>query len=410
MLRLVAAISISLLACTGDAPTLGSVEAEVMFVGSRGLGSQYPAERVAALGAQLSHSDAGLVCLTGVWGSDAREEIVRAAASALPYSLALPAGEPPPGSDMAACSDVDALDGVLACLRSCTENGDEASPLLADACLAAAPCANDVNALAEPGGDRCRQCVFAHARSGDGVADVRNACTSSDAPRVHQGAHGLLLLSRFPLSEPSLLELPGQTHRRAVIGARATTETEASVAVFCATLGQDGDARMPGEPLPGAPYAGPHGDAEQGWRAEHELQVDEILDHVRTASGPVMLLGNFGASRGFVENGETIVASAGEPILNRLATDFTLALPEAQKPFCTICPSQNPLAQRESLPDTQPTWQNRIYVRGMSAQQASRRHLGLIVDVVPADHLGLTPVSRLPLSAQYAYRVHLSVP
>ena len=226
---------------------------------------------------------------------------------------------------------------------------------------------------------------------------------------VHNGEHGLLLLSRLPLSAPSIFVLPSTGQRRAAIGARASTGDGADVQLFCTALGHGEGARLPGEPYPGDSYTGIYGTASLGWSDEQWLQAQQLATHIddRAEGHPVALLGNFGSSPELIEDGEVVLVEAGSAVFETLGAVLSPAQPDGL-PQCTVCPS-NTLATREHAVDAGPTWQNRVYTRGMTATHATRAYLGAVVDVKPIPYPSILPHARVPISAQYAYRVSVLV-
>ena len=221
---------------------------------------------------------------------------------------------------------------------------------------------------------------------------------------AHGGQHGMMLLSRLPVSAPALHVLPAEGVRRAVISATVTGD-HGPLDVYCATLGP-AELGLPGDIPTSEAYPGPYGDPQAGWRVEQELQIDKLLAHVRARSGarPAVVLGNFGTSEPVTTNGEVVIAGSAPTSLQRLLASYEEAVLAGSSPSCTLC------AHNRMLPsDTIPSLLNHIFLSGMPSaevRESSRVYLGNVVEVAP--RAWNPAVTRVPLSLQYGVRSTVS--
>ncbi|MCZ7584971.1 MAG: endonuclease/exonuclease/phosphatase family protein [Deltaproteobacteria bacterium] len=231
----------------------------------------YADERVSAVGQALAELDTHLACLQEVWEPEDIASILAETEANFPYVhrqdshadwLELP-DEPAP------CDD---LTDVLDCAEAnCSDvSGAEFTDCMLLGCIF------DLSQLEIP----CFNCLAANIdKSIDDIADV---CTNPGPPPLqYEGANGLLVLSKFPLSETSALELDYFLITRLVLHARVETDN-GPVHAYCTHLSTD---------ISGLPY---HGTFED-FAEENLAQAEAILEFIdETSNGePAVLLGDF---------------------------------------------------------------------------------------------------------------------
>jgi endonuclease/exonuclease/phosphatase family metal-dependent hydrolase len=388
---------------------------EILYAGADGTEALRGRERLEALPAQVAHAPADVLCLQGVAAPSDRANLKTALASTYSFSLDLPTddeskvddprdatGVVPPQHDKPPCKDLEpAMTRVLSCLAGCVKPPGFA--IFHESCLTNDPCAPDTLFTADPE-RRCRSCIFGHARTGSPLLETAKRCAEAVHPLSLRGQHGMMILSRFPLSRPSIRVLPSEGTRRAVIGATLTTPRHAEVDVFCATLGPTEESGLPTDPRVTEPYPGPYGAPRDGWLRENELQIDKLSSYVTAQRGAraAIVLGDFGVSAEISRNGSVSLPATGAIGAARLEHAFVDAVAPSYTPGCTVC-RQNPLA-----PEGAPTFRNRIYLAGLDAsavRASTRSYLGEVVSLGP----NLTP-ARVPLSMQYGFRSRIAVP
>jgi hypothetical protein len=417
-----------LAACGADDPVLqesprAELTFEVLHVGIEGPHT-YPSERLGELAGALDESPAHVICLQGIWRPEDRAALASALSPTFPYSLELATddstlvddptaadGTLPPLEMEPACNANDEVIAgkVLGCLLvDCVEGAGADAVVITPECLApGTTCGNvlDEAVSATDERQRCRACVLSHVYAGDSVEGTRDRCRDLPGnPLAHGGQHGMMLLSKLPISAPSLHVLPAEGVRRAVISATVTSD-HGALDVYCATLGP-AELGLPGDIPTSEAYPGPYGDPQAGWRVEQELQVDKLLTHVRARSGalPAVVLGNFGTSEAVTADGEVVIAGSAPTSLQRLLASYGEAGLAGSSASCTAC------ALNRMLPsDTFPSLLNHIFLSGMPSaevRESSRVYLGNVVEVAPRDWNPL--VTRVPLSLQYGLRSSVS--
>lgn len=215
-----------------------------------------------------------------------------------------------------------------------------------------------------------------------------------------------MLLSRLPLTRPSIAVLPAVSARRVVLGASVTTPHGRDLDVFCARLGPTVDTELPDDPLASEPYSGVYGGARDGWLRENELHVQRLIEHVTSVRGerPAVIMGNFGTSSEVRANG-VVLPPAGPIGARRLESTFTPAIAPDWQPSCTVCRESSFVSL-----DITETFANRIFLAGLDAatvRASTRTHLGNIIDL--AEPQPFAP-SRFPLSMQYGFRSRIAIP
>jgi hypothetical protein len=425
--------------CTADPLALDAEELtfEVLDLGRDAMPVYFNDERLAALPGQLQGSPVDLLCLQGVSDPAERRAIAEAVAPTFPFSLALPTSDdtpvddpadaqgavPPPESEPPCAAVAGDLDTLITCMGqpACAVRAGDDGQLINPECVGSEkPCSEGLWA-----GDprrRCLSCVAAHARTGAVFQEIRQRCLGLDDPLPLHGQHGMMILSKLPLTHPSIRVLPAVGLRRAVIGATAHTPRGSTIEVFCAGLGPTaalgvppgkapdgtpGDpppTTLPADPDPREPYPGRYGDADTGWLEENALQVEQLIAQVSAQRGPrpAVVLGNFGTSPAIERDGSVVLPAMGPSSSERLAQAFAPATAASFTPSCTICP-ENRLRR-----DVAPSWLDRIYLAGLptsAVRESARSYLG---NVVATPWMSATDA--VPLSMQYGFRARVALP
>lgn len=393
---------------------------ETLYVGSDGPISAHGDRRLAALPDALTASPVDVLCLQGVGAHADRAALRAALTGTYPWSLDLEtddsttpddprdaSGATPPADTKPPCASlVDVVAAPLRCLSGCL---DSTTRRLADPnCLLPV---EDPQGCLDPAflaGDperRCAGCVEAHLLSGAPVEEATKRCTSIAHPVVANGAHGMVLLSKLPLARPSLVVLPAEVARRAIVGATVTTPGGREVDVVCANLGPVGESGLPLDPRTADPYPGPYGGPTDGWARENELQVERLIAHVesRRQGRPAIVLGNFGASVAETRAGGVALPGVGANAAHRLDAAFASGVAADYVPSCTVC-LDNPLVPWDAMP----SFTNRVYLAGLpttAARASTRTYLGRFV--VGDEYRGVIRV--LPLAVQYGFRSTIQV-
>jgi len=419
--------------CTG--PT--AVRVETFNVALAGAFIPFEAERRDPLINAIPTTDADIICLQEVWEQADKDAIVAAAASEFPHSAvfahdldtpvddptdqngqipAMPSGVPCPDANVGdfGANLADQLDQTAQCLADfCSTTGDETGR------TTSADCAADACTLSVAGllfgnelQQRCYACAVTQLPT-EIIATLADRCkTIENQDLAFRGQNGVMILSRFPLSNEETFVVPGTWNRRVVVNATATLPTGAELDVYCNHL-------TPIFNVTGIntfPYTGQYGggattEPEQ-WEAEQRLQAEKLITYVQQTSGtrPAVVLGDINAGREVTDAGGQIVLYAeGEPTLDVLESVLTLGAVANYEPLCTFCDT-NPL---NGVEDTLPVWIDHIHLYGLDAStvvSTERNFDEFVVPVQIDDGMGGTTGALVPLSDHYGMRSVIVVP
>jgi hypothetical protein len=415
---------VGLLGCGDDPKETSSPEEtltfEVLHVGVDSVKTLRGRERLDALPGELARTPVDVLCLQGIGARSDRSRILHALAKVFPVSLDLATDDqtkvedragidgvvPPPKAKPPCKGFENALDSSLICMSGsfCL---DEPGGSVVDArCIDRDfGCLGDSAYAADPE-RRCLSCIVGHANTGARVSEIRVRCTERDDPLVLGGDHGMVIVSKHPLSRPTLHLLPAEGTRRAIVGATVTTPAGREVDVVCASLGPTLLSGLPSDPDVSQPYAGPYGAPTDGWARENELQIEKLITHVDARRGgrPAVVLGNFGGSEQLTRPGGVTLPAAGTVGARRLEEAFVFAAPSGFAPSCTICPD-NPLVAMNAAP----SFFNRIYLAGMprtAVRASARSYLGAVVSSDPERDFA---APRVPISVQFGFRSTIAI-
>jgi len=407
--------------CAADPPPRAAeseaITFEVLYVGADATLDLAGRERLDALPVPLAQAPVDVLCLQGIATPEDRANLKTTLAKVFPFSLDLPTdddtlvddprdatGVTPPAETTPPCSGGVAVfqntfQSCLARLGCIRPDGSIAYV----SCLQNERCLSDSQFAADPE-RRCRSCIVGHARTGATPAEVAPRCREKVHPLNLGGQHGMMILSKLPLSRPSLDVLPSEVTRRAIVGATVTTPRGTELDVFCASLGPTHASALPSDPRVSEPYPGPYGAPRDGWIGENALHIERLGAHVTATRGdrPAVVLGNFGVSAEVAHEGTVILPALGALGAARLEQLFVPGVAADYVPGCTVC-TENPLVH-----DAPPSFDNRIYLAGLSrsmVRSSVRTYLGAVLGMDPMGARG-----RAPISMQYGFRSELAVP
>lgn len=397
----------------------------------------FEAERRAPLVNAIPTTDADIICLQEVWEQADKDAIVAAAASEFPHSVlfahdldtavddptdenglipGMPSGVPCPDENVggAGANLAAQVDQTAQCLAdNCSTTGDEtgrttSSSCAADACISTVFPLLTGNELQK----RCYACAITQLPT-EVIATLADRCkTIENQDLAFRGQNGVMILSRYPLSNEETFVVPGTWNRRVVVNATATLPNGAELDVYCNHL-------TPIFNVTGVntfPYTGQYGggattDPEQ-WAAEQRLQAEKLINYVQATSGtrPAVVLGDINAGREVRDaNGEIVLYAEGEPTLDVLESVLTLGAAADYEPLCTFCDT-NPL---NGVEDTLPVWIDHIYLHELDANavvSTERTFDEFVVPVQIDDGMGGTTDALVPLSDHYGLKSVLRIP
>jgi endonuclease/exonuclease/phosphatase family metal-dependent hydrolase len=250
---------------------------------------------------------------------------------------------------------------------------------------------------------RCYACLATQLPT-DTFGTIRQRCpTVINQELAFQGQNGVMILSRYPLTNTVNWVIPGTWNRRAILSATAELPNGTDLDVFCNHLTPIfSDVTFP--------YTGQYGDGmvgSDGWEAEQFLQAEKLITHVENVSGnnPAVILGDLNAGRGYFDDPNNLIFPEGEATLDLLEGTFTPAYTPNYTPACTFC-QENPVAGVER---TETVWIDHIHMYNLPASvvTATERTFDQNVLTVP-DGTGGT--MDIPLSDHYGMRSVIAVP
>jgi endonuclease/exonuclease/phosphatase family metal-dependent hydrolase len=404
------------MACSDDGPTppvANTFTIDSFNVGLAGAFIPFEAERRAAMGPALANNPADVICLQEVWREEDKDAIATAVRARFPHVARVahdlstpitaeidPMCPVPPTPTTPPCGTPAlrmALDEGLRCLSSncSTRPNDEQGQTTSTAC-AQQRCIGQVTALVtstESDALRCYGCL-ASALPTESFASIRTLCSSNpNAGLAFNGRNGLMILSRYPLSEVETLVIPGTWNRRTITRATATLPGNRRVKVYCNHLTAVFDDIA-------FPYTGRHGCGEvgrAGWATEQRAQGQRLVRWVNETAGttPTVILGDF--NTGPASPG---VSAEVEEHFDYLRMQFVLAVPPGYRPACTFCPDNTLNGMR-----TEPVWIDHIFVKNIPASAVrsfERTYTEASVQVPSAP-------GRVHLSDHYGVRAVLSL-
>jgi endonuclease/exonuclease/phosphatase family metal-dependent hydrolase len=419
--------------CIGPA----AVRIETYNLALAGAFIPYEQERRQVLPQAVAAAESDILCLQEVWDETDKDAIRAAAMANFPYiiwfldDLDTPLddatdqnGQVPPAPTTVPCPDdvefepgisiADQMNTAIDCVRDgsdlqgnpcSTIPGSDEGRTTSTECAAEA-CLFEVAGLiaGTEQEQRCYACLATQLPT-DTFGTIRGRCpTVINQELAFQGQNGVMILSRYPLSNAVNWVIPGTWNRRVILSATAELPNGTDLDVFCNHL----------TPIFSGitfPYTGQYGDgnlvAADAWEAEQFLQAEKLIAHVQNVSGsrPAVILGDLNAGRGYFDDPNNFIFPEGEPTLNLLEATFTPAYATDYVPACTFC-QENPVAgvEREET-----VWIDHIHMYNVpaTAVTATERTFDQNVLTVP-DGAGGT--MDIPLSDHYGMRSVIVVP
>jgi endonuclease/exonuclease/phosphatase family metal-dependent hydrolase len=218
----------------------------------------YAAQRRPVLIELVSGFDADVVCLQEVWTQDDVTAVIDGTKGAFPYSHHVFLKDTTPGPP--ACTDAES-DPLAECIAEKCPN----TPASEIAGCALEFCNPEFGGLSPD----CVDCVVANI--GKEVEEILSICKTSSTRFAYEGANGLILLSRLPLTQTAHETLTSTNVQRSVLGARVNLPGLGDTAIVCTHLSSD----LTGA---GVNYNGPHG----SWAGENGIQAEAAVDFTAT--------------------------------------------------------------------------------------------------------------------------------
>lgn len=427
----VSCVFVFLVSCSSDdgAPARDpeQVTVDAFNVALAGAFIPYEAERRQPIADAIATHDADILCLQEVWTQADKELIRDTAATTYPNTAFFEddldtevddptdqLGQIPPAPTVVPCPDAEGSDGMnilsqmneaIDCVRdNCSTIPDSDEGRTTSAECAAADCSIAVAGLlfGDAQQQRCYACVVTQLPTST-FGDMRESCaTVVNQDLAFGGQNGVMILSRYPLSNVDEWVIPGTWNRRTILTATTALPNGAELDVHCNHLTPI--FTVAPASINTFPYTGQYGDGmtgPEGWQAEQELQAEKLIAYVSQTSGdrPAVILGDFNAGVAFPD--EDIVGE-GEPTYNALAGAYTPAYTPTYTPLCTFC-TTNPVTDTVAS-----VWIDHIFLQNLPADAIMATERIFDEDVVPVQ--GEDGPMMVPLSDHFGMRSVVLVP
>ncbi|MEY4722729.1 MAG: hypothetical protein RLZZ324_242 [Candidatus Parcubacteria bacterium] len=278
-------------------------------------GQKYVAERTPFVANALARVDADVMCVQELWTDESRDAVI--AASGLPYDqvfFADTVGKGPRTSEPVCTASM--LSGLRRCADShCTGKGLDTGKCVTSSCE------GDLISL-YLFHRKCLHALVVNAPGKTAVADMANASMRKNAlVRAFDGRNGVLLLSKYPITDRQVIMLPSTgANRVALVGRVQVPGMSAPVEVACTHLSSPLSKLDPWQ-------SGAH-----EWPEEQAMQYRKITDVLAKRAGgrPAIFLGdmNFGA-----RHGETVEGVYEENMQLLREKGFTLPAASQEPPM-----------------------------------------------------------------------------
>ncbi len=274
-------------------------------------------QRQPLIGPAISGLDVDVLCVQEVWTPEDVQALLTATSTAFPHSYWVDTTDTESGGEPA-CGAAEA-DALKTCAA---ENCGTAASELAS-CVPTA-CPDEFGALS----DECLRCLVANL--GKPLDEMVTACAENAGSEfTYDGVNGLVLLSRWPLEDRDVLDVPSTFTRRAALYAHVTPGDGTPVDVFCTHLTPE---------FNDVPYPGDF----ESWDAEQAMQIDRVLAWIDEkqpdGAKPTVVLGDM--------NTGPAVGGAGEELPDNYArftaAGFVAPFVDSSAAQCSYC-AENPL-------------------------------------------------------------------
>lgn len=323
----------------------------------------------------LAQYDSDIVCLQEVWEQSDKELIADAVKAKFPHTFSVKHdintvvddatgldGKIPTLPSTPPCNDTDApgsvakFDAAVDCLRdNCPIDASlgEKSETISSAC-ATSKCAAKALALLSAS-KRCYGCLLPQMPS-ETFENMRNECkTNPKAGLAFGGQNGVMILSKYPLTDTSAVVLPGTWNRRVVLRAKAQLPNGSQLQVYCHHLTPIFTGSL-------YPYTGLYGDGadKNGWVNEQHLHAKKMVELAKKDAPctPTVFMADTNASREDLSAKPPIHAE-GVATLDELETLFTRGVATNYTPACTYCKDNENVDDNDAGADQ---WLDYIYL------------------------------------------------
>lgn len=398
---------------TTDAGTSVDLRIDTYNLGLAGSFVPNESARRTALLSAFGSLDTDVMCVQEAWYKADKDSLVAAAKVKLPYAVQFETnldtpvtdnkdanGATPPDYTAAPCVDTQATDltAGLDCLKSkCSTVPDSDDGKTTSTECAKASCALSALRLLGATDKRCYGCLAATLPTST-FKEIREECTTNKHGGVFgNGQNGIVLLSRYPLSNAEQLVLPSTWNRRIVAKATTALPNGADVDLYCTHLtAYFSDTTF-------FPYTGQYGAGDtNGWIAEQALEATQLAAWVTAKSSGrrAIVMGDLNATPEDKANGigDGTVPAYGAKTLAALSS-LKEAVNASYVPSCTFCVSN------ANTDGDQNSWIDHIFLSSFQADatlSANRTFDTDAVDGMRRDDTGKhTVAGKVPLSDHY---------
>ena len=272
---------------------------------------QYATDRVEPVAQALADHDAGVVCLQEVWFQEDIDALINGAEATYPHSFyeKTVSTEVNPG-----CTPEE-----VGPLQTCIEANCADVPQDELASCGLASCGAQFNGASSA----CQTCIASNLDKP--IEEIVAACDGGGAKFAYGGHNGLLLLSRYPMTNAEHLLLDSTLVQRSVLRADVELPEYGPVSVYCTHLAADLSAELP--------Y--PEDSDFTSFEEEQAAQIDAMLDWADEGEGTVIVLGDMNTGIEVGDASEELPANYQKFVERGWGSAF-VGSPEAT---CTYCAS-----------------------------------------------------------------------
>jgi endonuclease/exonuclease/phosphatase family metal-dependent hydrolase len=281
----------------------------------------YAEERQPLVGPAVAGIESDVVCLQEVWQTDHVEDVLSATSAVFPHSHWVDTYDPEGNVGPPACTE----DLTLPLLECVNTNCDGVPPDGLSDCVLTY-CGAEFTALGYESPD-CLNCLVANL--GHTVEEIFETCHSESTIYLYDATNGVILLSRWELTDVDHVILDSTFNRRLALFARTTNDEGETVALVCTHLTPEFDA---------VPYTGDLG----SWADEQAHQIGQIEEFVdsRVADGEMVVF------MGDMNNGPAVDPDIDADLPENYAlfgeSGYLDPFTEGKDALCSYC-AENPL-------------------------------------------------------------------
>jgi len=215
-----------------------------------------------------------------------------------------------------------------------------------------------------------------------------------------------MVLSRYPIGEPKVWELPSTGSRRVVMKVPLDMPNGVPIDFYCSTL------TLPEEGVV-FPYVGAYGAGAtdvKGWEAEQKLQAERLTSIVKSESSGrdirVVIGATLYAGQSYHEGDREVLVDLHVDAYRAVADSFDVLAAPDYVPSCTQCADNPVLSPPSAGPTTgENAWSSLLFHRGIESSAIRSSEVTITEPVLDISSPGGS--YQVPPSSHYGFRTHV---